>query len=137
MNYSTEQRNLLLLFLSENPDRMFSAKQVELAMSGKEISKSAIYRNLAELESEGKIKRCSKAGARESFYQFVDCNSCRTHIHLSCQKCGKIFHLDDEVARNLVSSLEKNSGFEVSLGESTLVGLCKNCGTTESDFGNN
>ncbi len=128
MNYSTEQRNSLLLFLSENPDKMFSAKQVELAMSGKEISKSAIYRNLAELESEGKIKRASKPGTRESFYQFVDCNSCRTHIHLSCQRCGKIFHLDDVVAKNLVSALEKNSGFEISMGDSTLVGLCKNCG---------
>lgn len=91
INYSTEQRNSLLSFLSENPDKMFSAKQVELALSGKEISKSAIYRNLAELESEGKIKRCSKPGSRESFYQFFDCNSCRTHIHLSCQKCGKFF----------------------------------------------
>ena len=36
INYSTEQRNSLLSFLSENPDKMFSAKQVELALSGKE-----------------------------------------------------------------------------------------------------
>ena len=128
INYSTEQRNSLLSFLSENPDKMFSAKQVELALIGKEISKSAIYRNLAELESEGKIKRCSKPGSRESFYQFFDCNSCRTHIHLSCQKCGKIFHLDEAAAENLVTALEKNTGFEVSRGESTLVGICKSCG---------
>lgn len=128
MNYSTEQRNSLLLFLGENPDKMFSARQIEEALCGKEISKSAIYRNLAELESEGKIKRNSKSGSRESFYQFFDCNSCRTHIHLSCRKCGKIFHLDDSAAENLVSSLEKNAGFEVSLGESTLVGICRSCG---------
>ncbi len=128
MNYSTEQRNSLLFFLSENPDKMFSAKQIEEALDGKEISKSAIYRNLAELESEGKIKRSSKSGSREAFYQFFDCSSCRTHIHLSCQKCGKIFHLDDSAAESLVSSIEKNAGFAVSLGESTLVGICRSCG---------
>jgi len=42
INYSTEQRNSLLSFLSENPDKMFSAKQVELALSGKEISKTIL-----------------------------------------------------------------------------------------------
>lgn len=73
MIYSTEQRNILLSFLSENPDKMFSARQIESGLAGKGISKSAIYRNLAELEAEEKIRRCSKPGSREMFYQFYDC----------------------------------------------------------------
>lgn len=127
LNYSTEQRNALLSFLSENPDKMFSAKQIFSTLSEKEISKSAIYRNISELESEGKIKRCSKSGSRESFYQFVGCSECKSHIHLSCQKCGIIFHLDDSATENLVSALKKNTGFSLSKGESTLIGVCKEC----------
>ncbi len=127
LNYSTEQRNALLSFLSENPDKMFSAKQIFANFSGNEISKSAIYRNIAELENEGKIKRCAKTGSREAFYQFVGCSDCKTHIHLSCQKCGKIFHLENSFAENIISVLEKNAGFELSKGESTLVGICKEC----------
>ena len=70
MTYKTEQRNLLLSFLMENPDTMFSAKQIEAALANKNISRSAVYRNLAELENENKIRRCSVNGSREVLYQF-------------------------------------------------------------------
>lgn len=131
MIYSTEQRNILLSFLSKNPDKMFSVKQIESGLSGKGISKSAIYRNLAELETEEKIRRCSKAGSREMFYQFYDCQVCRSHIHLSCSKCGKIFHMEDENAQKLILELEQAEGFEINRGESTLIGICKECSTSK------
>ena len=51
-----------------------------------------------------------------------------SYYKCECQKCGKIFHLDEAAAENLVTALEKNTGFEVSRGESTLVEICKNCG---------
>lgn len=127
MIYSTEQRNILLSFLSENPDKIFSVKQIESGLAGKGISKSAIYRNLAELESEEKIRRCSKSGSREMFYQFYDCQVCRSHIHLSCSKCGRIFHMEDENAKRLILELEQTEGFEINKGESTLIGICRKC----------
>lgn len=127
MVYSTEQRNILLSFLSKNPDKIFSVKQIESGLSGKGISKSAIYRNLAELESEEKIRRCSKSGSREMFYQFYDCQVCRSHIHLSCSKCGRIFHMEDDKAQKLILELEQTEGFEINKGESTLIGICKKC----------
>ncbi len=127
MIYSTEQRNILLSFLSKNPDKIFSVKQIESGLAGKGISKSAIYRNLAELEAEEKIRRCSKSGSREMFYQFYDCQVCRSHIHLSCSKCGRIFHMEDENAKKLILELEQTEGFEINKGESTLIGICKEC----------
>lgn len=131
MIYSTEQRNILLSFLSKNPDKMFSVKQIESGLAGKGISKSAIYRNLAELESEEKIRRCSKSGSREMFYQFYDCQVCRSHIHLSCSKCGKIFHMEDENAQKLILELEQTEGFEINRGESTLIGICRECSASK------
>ncbi len=106
---------------------MFSVKQIESGLAGKGISKSAIYRNLAELESEEKIRRTSKSGSREMFYQFYDCQVCRSHIHLSCSKCGKIFHMEDKNAQKLILELEQAEGFEINKGESTLIGVCKEC----------
>ena len=91
MTYSTEQRNILLNFLQQNPDTMFSAKQIEISLDSKNISRSAVYRNLAVLESEHKIRRCTKVGSKETFYQYYDLQECKNHIHLSCTKCGKIF----------------------------------------------
>ncbi|MBQ0051223.1 MAG: transcriptional repressor [Treponema sp.] len=127
MTYNTEQRSVLLSFLSTNPDKTFSAKEIVAALAESQISKSAVYRNLADLESENKIKKVSKNGSREAFYQFVDISECKNHIHLSCTKCGMIFHMEDDAARKLVHTMEENSGFEISVGETTLYGVCKKC----------
>lgn len=128
MTYNTEQRTVLLNFLNENPDKTFSAKEIAQALSSKNISKSSVYRNLAELESEQKIKRVTKAGSKESFYQFFDNSECKNHIHLSCTKCGKIFHLESEQTEWLVNQVEEADGFEISRSETTLYGTCKQCG---------
>lgn len=130
MTYSTEQRNILLNFLQQNPDTMFSAKQIEMSLNSKNISRSAVYRNLAELENEQKIRRCTKAGSKENFYQFYDLQECKNHIHLSCTKCGKIFHMENKIAENLVTEVDKDEGFQISKGETTLYGLCKICAET-------
>ena len=127
MTYNTEQRSALLSFLTENPDKTFSAKEIVEQLSGKNISKSSVYRNLAELEAERKIKRVTKTGSKESFYQFFDNSSCKNHIHLSCTKCGKIFHLESEQTERLVNEVEAADGFEISRGETTLYGICKDC----------
>ncbi|MBQ7537615.1 Fur family transcriptional regulator [Treponema sp.] len=128
MTYNTEQRTALLSFLTENPDKTFSAKQIAEALAGKNISKSSVYRNIAELESEQKIKRVTKAGCHESFYQFCDNSACKNHIHLSCTKCGKIFHMESEQTERLVSDVEAADGFEINRAETTLYGLCRDCG---------
>ena len=128
MTYNTEQRSVLLSFLTENPDKTFSAKEIAQALAGKNISKSSVYRNLAELEAEQKIKRVTKAGSKESFYQFYDNSECKNHIHLSCTKCGKIFHLESEQTEKLVNEVEQADGFEISRAETTLYGVCKDCG---------
>jgi len=128
MTYNTEQRSVLLSFLTENPDKTFSAKEIAQALAGKNISKSSVYRNLAELEAEQKIKRVTKTGSKESFYQFFDNSECKNHIHLSCTKCGKIFHLESEQTEKLVNEVELADGFEISRAETTLYGVCKDCG---------
>lgn len=127
MTYKTEQRNLLLSFLKENPDKMFSAKQIEAALCSKNISRSAVYRNLAELENENKIRRCSVNNSREVLYQFFDLQSCKNHIHLSCKKCGKLFHMENQLADSFINEIAISQGFNISKAETTLFGLCDAC----------
>ena len=127
MTYSTEQRNILLTFLQTNPDTVFSAKQIAQSLADKNISRSAVYRNLAQLESEQKIKRVVKNGSHEAYYQFYDTNACRNHIHLSCTKCGKIFHMEGNDADRLSQMLDGNEGFELNKSETVIYGLCKEC----------
>ncbi len=127
MQYTTQQRNVLLQFLQKNHDKMFTAKQISDALKDKNISRSAVYRNLAELEEEQKIKRSVKTGSREAFYQYCDLQICKTHIHLSCTNCGKIFHMENQIAEALVCKLENAEGFEINKEKTTLYGLCRDC----------
>lgn len=127
MTYSTEQRNILLTFLQTNPDTVFSAKQIAQSLADKNISRSAVYRNLAQLETEQKIKRVVKTGSHEAYYQFYDTKDCRNHIHLSCTKCGKIFHMEGNDADRLSQMLDGNEGFELNKSETVIYGLCKEC----------
>lgn len=127
MIYNTEQRNLLLSFLKNNPDKQFSAKEIAIALANENISRSAVYRNLADLEADGRVKRCTKSGSRETFYQYYDLQSCRNHIHLSCIKCGKIFHMENNIADTLIDKVVDQEGFEINKGETTLYGICKTC----------
>ena len=80
-SYSTRQRKVLLSYLSQHPDELLSARQIEDALADKKISLSAVYRNLAQLETEEKVRRSSKIGTREVYYQYLDlsCKVPRTH----------------------------------------------------------
>ena len=47
--YNTKQRRALLAFLGEHPDELLTARQMADALAEKQISLSAVYRNLAQL----------------------------------------------------------------------------------------
>ncbi len=55
--YNTKQRRALLAFLGEHPDELLTARQMADALAEKQMSLSAVYRNLAQLDSE---KQCSR-----------------------------------------------------------------------------
>ena len=123
--YRTKQRQTLLDFLSCHPDEQLSAKQIAAPLKEEGVSMSAVYRNLSELEAEGKVRRCSKPGARDVFYQYIA--PCRGCLHLSCTKCGKTFHMHQNQADTLVRQLAETEAFRLDLGNTILYGLCKNC----------
>ena len=125
--YITKQRKLLLNFLSEHTDETLSAGQIAEALSGKEISTSAIYRNLAALEQEGKVKRSVKPGSPEAYYRYADDVHCRGHLHLSCLRCGKTVHVEETETDALAHQLAKNEGFALDREDTVLYGICADC----------
>ena len=81
--YMTKQRKTLLDFLERHADEELSAKKIEAELSDSGVSISAVYRNLSDLEKEGKVRRISKSGSREVFYLYTDAHECRESLHLS------------------------------------------------------
>ena len=123
--YQTKQRSELLKFFGRNMDKSYSAVQIVGELPN--ISLSAVYRNLAALESEGKLKRTAKSGTREVYYQYIAAPGCRGCIHVSCISCGRTYHLDHDEADKLVNSIAAHDGFKISRSDTVLYGTCAEC----------
>ena len=125
--YMTKQRKLLLDFLQAHPDELLSAGEISAAIQDEPISASAVYRNLAELEGDGKVRRLSRQGSREAFFQYMDASACRDCLHLSCTKCGRTFHMCALGADKLARDVEESDFFRIDRHETVLYGLCRDC----------
>lgn len=125
--YSTQQRKILLDFLESHSDESLSALEIIKNLSEHGISKSAVYRNLAALEEEGKVKRTVKTGERTSYYQYMASEHCKDKIHIHCIRCGKTSHISGSLAERIGSSIELEDDFQVDNGETVIYGICKDC----------
>ena len=126
-SYSTQQRKALLAYLSRHPDELLSARQIADALADEKISLSAVYRNLAQLEAEEKVRRSSKSGSHEAFYQYLDAKGCKGALHMSCVKCGKTFHMADSNAALFAKHLAQSEQFTLDAADTVLYGTCADC----------
>ena len=126
MEYNTKQREILVKFFNDNKDTLFSVDEMTEKLQKYDISISAVYRNLSELEKLGKVRKTSKAGSRKAYYQYVDCDDCHGHLHMSCTVCGKTTHLDDGKA-SILSKVLEDANFNIDKTNTVLYGTCENC----------
>jgi len=125
--YMTLQRKKLLMFLKENHDRQLSAAEIAEELKGEDISLSAVYRNLSELEADGLVSRFVKEGCREFFYQYIAVEQCKNCIHLTCTKCGAVSHMDNTAATEMISAIRKTAGFNINKSKTVVYGVCNKC----------
>ena len=116
-SYSTQQRKALLAYLSRHPDELLSARQIADALADEKISLSAVYRNLAQLEAEEKVRRSSKSGTREVYFQYLDAESCKGALHMSCVKCGRTFHMASGNAALFAKHLAQSEQFTLDAAD--------------------
>lgn len=128
-SYHTEQKKLLLDFLTKNKDRSFTIDEITAGIEadGATLARSTVYRLASRMESEGVLRRFVKADSRSASYQLASCEHCEAHLHLKCVGCGKLFHMDEEVSDELVSLIRACNSFSVDEEESVLYGKCSSC----------
>ena len=125
--YQTAQRRTLVSFLERHHDESFTTRELAEALEGEDISVSAIYRNVAALEREGKLVRAGGERRGETAWRFTDCAECRARIHLSCKQCGRTYHMEQSTTRELIENAMLYNGFEIDTGDTVLYGLCLSC----------
>lgn len=123
--YETKQRKALISLLCSNADKPLTALDMARALDN--ISLSAVYRNLAELETDGKVQRLTVGGSKKVYYRYTGAKECEKHLHLSCFKCGKTFHMDVPQTNSLIDKVLSGSNFKVDSANTVLYGVCENC----------
>ena len=141
-SYQTTARRYLEEFFRKHPDEHFTTQQICRAIAAdahtEDIGKSTIYRQLAQLCRENKIRRFEEkdpqSGAVTHLYQSAADGECLRHFHLKCTVCGQVRHLDCDRSDQLVQHLLAAHGFSVDCGRSILYGICRECGPRRLPF---
>ncbi len=98
-----------------------TAEQIflECKRCGIKCSVASVYRNLANLVSDGCIKKVSILGEPDRYDKSVS-----PHEHLLCEKCR---HVCDVKADDLKQLLEKHLGVEITSYDLSMKYICPEC----------
>src|SRR4030042_4966274 len=86
------------------------------------ISMGTVYRNLKLLAEAGEIRELEIPGSPSRFD-----GSTSHHHHLVCEKCGRIFDLDEAIDLNMETRIAQKTGFKVKRQYLKFIGLCSDC----------
>ncbi len=122
MKKFSRQRELILnTVLSSNEHLTADNIYDGLKESNPNLSLGTVYRNLTQLEEHGYIKKINIPGDPVRF----DGNT-KEHHHFVCEKCGKIYDLEDGKI-DYIDSLSEKKGFKVKSTYLILRGICDKC----------
>ena len=127
MRYATKQRKRLLEILESHSDETLTVEQLCSLVAPGSVSRSAIYRNLSDLEAEGLVKRITLPLPQKTGFRYVGASECKEHLHLECAKCGKTFHLPLPASNELIDNVMRDAGFQVDSRTTVLTGICQDC----------
>lgn len=86
------------------------------------ISMGTVYRNLRLLAQAGEIRELDISGNLRRFDGNIN-----NHYHFRCEKCGRIFDLDEVVDHTIESRIAQKTGFRVKKHHIEFIGLCTDC----------
>jgi len=86
------------------------------------ISLGTVYRNLRLLCQSGEILELDLCSTLSRFDARRD-----NHYHFRCEKCGRVFDVDEPVDTEIDKRVTKRTGFKVSYHRLEFRGLCKEC----------
>jgi Fur family transcriptional regulator, peroxide stress response regulator len=123
MRRDTKQREAILKMLTSTRSHP-TADQIydEVRKDIPNISKGTVYRNLQVLQEDGEIVALNINGT-QSRYEVKQ----ESHYHFRCEKCGRVFDLDEPVDKNIDERISRKTGLAVSYHQTEFRGLCIDC----------
>jgi len=123
MNRQTKQREAILKLLRGTYSHP-TADQIydEVRKKIPNISKGTVYRNLKVLRDIGLV---SELNLNDTVSRFEAKH--KSHYHFRCDRCGRVFDVDEPINRELDRKIGERSGFKISYHQLEFRGLCHDC----------
>ena len=128
--YITKQREAILAYIVSLKSVHVTASQIALHFEREAvpIGKATIYRHLDELTESGKLRRYVTDGMSGACYQYVgDEKTGDAHLHLKCELCGELLHLECDALVDLERHVFDKHAFQVNTTKTVLYGRCDDC----------
>ena len=128
--YNTKQKENLLSYLMKNKDKHTNVQEISafLSAEGTPVGVATIYRQLDRLVEQGIVRKYAFDGKTCACYQYIDETSdCRTHFHLKCVKCDRLFHITCDHLKDIDKHINEHHGFKVDPSKTVFYGLCADC----------
>jgi len=123
MQRETKQREAILKYLRDTrshptADMIYEVVKKEIPR----ISKGTVYRNLKVLKESRQIYELK---LKDTIARYE--GSKEKHYHFHCDKCGRVFDIDEPVDKDMDERVAKRTGFKVTRHQLEFRGLCKDC----------
>ncbi|MDD6101934.1 MAG: transcriptional repressor [Clostridiales bacterium] len=129
-NYNTKCKSVIAAYLENNSERRVSVSDIlnYLEDCGCSANRTTVYRNLEKMSEAGQIIRYKTSDRDSAVYQCVTKHDdCHNHLHLQCEKCGRIIHLECDFMDKIAGHLFEDHGFRIKCEGSVLLGTCREC----------
>ena len=129
-NYNTKQGEIILNYIISLQGSHVTAAQIHEYFAGKDIpiGRTTIYRHLEKLTESGRLRKYITDGLSGACYQHLDNREgCRFHLHLKCESCGVLQHVECGVLDEMQQHVSTDHDFSVNLMKTVIYGKCSNC----------
>ena len=90
----------------------------------KDVSRATIYRTIPLLVEASLIKQSLRCLAKDHYEHTYGHDR---HLHLICEKCGKIIEVESKEEESILNKLAKIYNFDIKEFNVGAKGLCKKC----------
>ena len=131
MQRKSKQKELILKVLkSTNSHPTAEGVYQKVKREMPHISLGTVYRNLKLLNQGGEIAELNLAG---TLSRFDGCT--RPHYHFRCERCQRVFDVDEPVDETIDSRVARKTGFQITHHRLEFRGLCQDCQRSETKQG--
>lgn len=128
-NYRTKQSEAIFEYIASLGEQHVTANQIAAHFESEEfpIGIATIYRHLEKYVQNGTVRKYNIDGASGACYQYLseehDCNQ----IHLKCEGCGAVLHLQCDILDSMPQHVYKEHAFRINPFKTVFYGKCSNC----------